>query len=53
MREDVAADRVDAIEDAQAAGDHRRQLEPEPPRQRARQRAPGLSSARVRAVSNA
>ena len=44
-REDVAVDGVDALEDAQAAADDGRQLEPQTPRQRARQRASGFEQA--------
>ena len=40
--EDVAARRVDAVENAMAAGQHAGQLEAEPPRQRAGERAAGL-----------
>ena len=40
--EDVAARRVDAVEDAMAAGEHAGQLQPQPPRQRARERTSGL-----------
>ena len=51
LREHVAARRVDAREDAQAARDHRRQLEPEPPRQAPRRAAARTAAARACAPS--
>ncbi len=40
--EDVAAGRVDAVENSMPAGEHARNLEPQPPRQRAGQRTSRL-----------
>ena len=52
--EDVAAGRVDAVENAVAAGDDAGQLEPEPPRQRARRAGVPIRAARACApISNA
>ena len=52
-REHVAVHRVDALQDAQAAGDDRRQFESEAPRQRAHERSPGFEQRAGAATSNA